>query len=228
MTPPIVSVLMPCKGRPEQTVALIPRLYQTAGAVSWELICIVDADPVVAQALRDLNAEARALGRPQAAIIELPERQGYWKALAHGTRQARGRILANIANDVLPGLGWLRRATATFDRLYPDGRGVVGWNDGLLFDGHTGHILIGRELAASWYGAAHWPTWYDHLYGDTEICTRAIADARYAVDLRAVLYHNHPVIGRSLDEIYRFSHNRQNEDARIFEQRRALQWPTTP
>lgn len=226
MSAPTVSVLMPCKGRPEQTVALLPRLFQTAGEVAWELICVVDEDPAVAQALAAFNAAQRAQGGPQVAITELQRRQGYWKALAHGTRLARGRILANIANDVLPGLAWLSRAVRTFDRLFPDGRGVLGWNDGLLFDGHTGHLLIGRDLAATWYGAAHWPTFYDHLYGDTEICQRAIADDLYAVDTRAVLYHNHPVIGQSLDAVYRFSHNRITDDARIFEQRKALQWPT--
>lgn len=226
MSQPSVSVLMPCKGRPEQTVALLPRLFQTAGDVSWELICVVDEDRTVAQALQTFNASQQAAGAPQVAITELPQRQGYWKALAHGTRLARGRILANIANDVLPGLGWLARAVRSFDRLYPDGRGVLGWNDGLLFDGHTGHLLIGRDLAAAWYGAAHWPTFYDHLYGDTEICQRAIADELYAVDTRAVLFHNHPVIGQALDGVYQFSHTRIDDDARIFEQRRALQWPT--
>jgi hypothetical protein len=218
---------MPVKGRPEQTAALIPRLFATAGDVTWELICVVDEDPACAEALRAVNAAQAAKGQPQAAIVELPKRQGYWKALAHGSRVARGRLLANVANDVLPGLAWLARIVRAFDRSFADGLGVAGWNDGLLFDGHTGHLVISRALAEQWYGPACWPTYYDHLWADVELCQRAMAEDRYIVDTRAVLYHNHPVIGKSLDEVYRFSHTREGEDRAIFERRRALGWPTS-
>lgn len=212
-----VSVLMPVKGRPEQTAALIPRLLATAGAVSWELIAIVDEDPAVLEAIQPF--------RGQIGIIDLPTRQGYWNALAHGAAVARGQLLSNIANDVLPGLRWLERAVAVYDRMgWPDG-GVVGYNDGLLFDGHTGHLLAGRDLLQRWYGSGCWPTAYDHLYGDTEICQRAMADGRYAIALKAVLFHNHPVVGRHGDDVYAASHRREQQDAERFAQRRALGWP---
>jgi hypothetical protein len=223
---PQISVIMPCKGRAAQTVGVIPRLFGTAGNVAWELICVVDEDAEVVEALTAFNAMQRADGFPEVAIVELPERQGYWKALAHGSRVARGSLLANIANDVLPGLRWLERIVRTHERRYSDGMGVMGWNDGLLFDAHTGHLVIGRPLAERWYGEACWPTWYDHLYGDTEICQRAIQAEIYAVDLRAVLYHNHPVVGQSVDGVYRFSHTKIDADSEIFAQRRALQWPS--
>lgn len=213
---PAVSVIMPCKGRPEQTADLIPRLIATAGRVPWELICIVDDDAAVVQALAPFRQQAR--------IIVLPERQGYWKALSIASQQARGRLLSNIANDVLPGLAWLERAAAVFDREFPDGLGVIGYNDGLLFEGHTGHILISRALAEQWYHAAHWPTMYDHLYGDTEICQRAMAAGRYAVALKAVLFHNHPVVGRQGDALYAFSHTHMPEDRALFERRKAELW----
>ena len=226
MTTPTVSVLMPCKGRPEQTARLIPRLFATAGEVAWELICVVDEDPASAVAIRQVNDALHQQGKPQAALVELPERQGYWKALAHGSRIARGRLLANIANDVLPGLAWLSRLTRSFDRAFPDGLGIAGWNDGLLFDGHTGHLLIGRALAERWYGPACWPTYYDHLWADVELCQRAMAEDRYIVDTRAVLFHDHPVVGKPLDDVYRYSHRKIDLDTQIFEQRRALKWPT--
>lgn len=216
---------MPCKGRPEQTAALLPRLFQTAGNVAWELVCIVDEDAESANAIRAYNSQAAQNRQPQVAIVDLPQRQGYWKALAQGSRIARGRLLANIANDVLPGLWWLERIVRSHQKAFPDGRGVAGWNDGLLFDGHTGHILIGRALAEEWYGQACWPTYYDHLFGDTEICQRAIADGNYIVDLRATLFHNHPVVGKPLDAVYQFSHQKSRDDERIFGMRRDTGWP---
>ena len=226
MTRPDASIILPARGRAAQTAEQIPRLLATAGNVGWELIVVVDADADVAAALRAVVAAQRDAGRPAPRVIELPERRGYWNALSIGSQHARGRLLGNIANDVLPGLHWLSRAVRTFDRVFTDGLGVVGWNDGLLFDGHAGHLLISRALANRWYGAAAWPTFYDHLWGDVEICQRAIAEGRYVVDLRAVLYHNHPVVGRSVDAIYQYSHHREQDDERIFAQRRQLQWPT--
>lgn len=213
-----VSVLIPCKGRAAQTTALIDRLLQPeiAGAVAWELICIVDDDPDVDAALAPY---ADRIG-----IISLAERHGYWKALGVASAQARGRLLVNAANDVLPGLRWIERAVRVFDRSFPDGRGVLGFNDGLLFDGHTGHLMISRALAEEWYGAACWPTWYDHLFGDTEICQRAMQQDRYVVALKAVLFHNHPIIGQANDAVYAFSHTHEGADADLFRLRRGAQW----
>lgn len=214
----MISVLMPCKGRPEQTAALIPRLIATAGAVQWELICVVDNDPAVVEALQPF--------KEQIGIVSLSERHGYWKALAIATQHARGTMLSNIANDVLPGLRWLERAKRAYDQTFKGEQAVIGYNDGLIFDAHTGHLLCSRELLQRWYGATCWPTMYDHLYGDTEICQRAIADGRYAVALNAVLFHNHPVVGRSVDEVYQFSHTHQHDDERLFAERRSAGWAT--
>lgn len=217
---PDASILLPAKGRPAQTAALIPRLAETAGRVRWELIVIVDADPEVTKALQPL--------RHLCKLISLPERVGYWKALAAGTAHARGRLLGNIANDVLPGLAWLARAVRRYDAAFPAQDGVLGWNDGLIFEGHTGHLLLSRALAERWYGPAGWPVWYDHLRGDVEICRRAIDAERYVVALDAVLYHNHPVVGQELDGVYRFSHTHQGADAALYARREASGWTYQP
>lgn len=226
MTTPILSVLMPVRGRAAQTVALIPRLFATSGDTPWELIIASDDDAEVAHAIHMLNERQAEKDAPRARLVELRPRRGYWNALAAASAHARGRLLANIANDVLPGLGWVTRIVETFDRLFQDGLGVVGWNDGLLFDGHTGHLVIGRALAERWYGPACWPTFYDHLWGDVEICQRAMAEDRYAVDLRAVLYHNHFLLGQTMDNGYRESHRREHADEEMFYRRRSLGWPS--
>lgn len=222
-----LSVLLPVKGRAQQTVDLIPRLFATAGRAAWELIVVVDDDRDCTLALSALNDRLAAEGKPTFRQLDLAVRRGYWKALAAATEYARGRLLGNIANDVLPGLGWIERIIRTFDRAFPDGLGVAAWNDGLLFDGHAGHLVVGRALAERWYGPACWPTYYDHLWADVELCQRAIEERRYVVDLRAVLYHNHFIIGKSMDDIYRYSHRHEHQDAQIFEQRRQLSWPSS-
>ena len=216
-----VSLLMPCKGRPEQTVALLPRLPATVGAVAWELICIVDDDAAVAQALTQWKAQH---GASWLTVLPLNKRVGYWRALSIGSQAAQGRLLSNIANDVLPGRHWLQCAVSVFDAKFPGGLGVVGYNDGILFEDHTGHLLVGRALLEAWYGEACWPVFYDHLYGDTELCHRAMEEGIYAIALKSVLFHNHFVIGQAQDTVYRYAHQRYPQDRALFHQREANGW----
>jgi len=217
-----ISLLMPCKGRVEQTIDLLPRLYHNAGSgVAWELICIVDEDHEVAQALMEWKDAQRANWM---YVLPQAQRIGYWKALAAGSKVAQGRLLANIANDVLPGRNWLQWGKETFDALYPNGYGVVGWNDGLCWEDRTGHLLCGRVLLEQWYGKDCWPTFYDHLYGDTEICHRAMEEGVYAINKKAVLFHNHHVLGKPIDPVYVKSYEKERDDARLFHYREHHQW----
>jgi len=220
------SIVLPARGRAAQTAALIPRLIMTAGRADWELIVVVDDDDEVAAAVRGANDLLLSRGRMPATIVILPERRGYWRALAHGAQIAQGRLLGNIANDILPGWAWLERAIAAYQRHFPDEDGVLAWNDGILMREHAGHLLIARRLLERWYGQACWPVWYDHLFGDAELCVRAAEQQRYAVALDAVLYHNHPMLGHESDAGYRAANAQIIADGQTFERRRGLQWPT--
>ncbi len=211
-----VSVLMPVKGRPEQTAECLTRLMETAGGVTWELLVGIDDDPACYEALKPFHNRC--------IVMHAEPRRGYWKMLSYLSQYARGRLLSNIANDVLPGRRWLERAVKVHDRYFHDIGGVVGYNDGLLFDAHTGHLLIDRRLLYAWYGDAYWPTMYDHLFGDTEICQRAMIERRYMVALKSVLYHNHPTLARPTDDLYAYSHKTASADEHLFGQRRDARW----
>lgn len=213
---PIVSLLMPVKGRPQQTASLIERIFSTTGRIAFELLIGIDDDEACYQAL--------ARYRDRCILVNAKPRRGYWKMLSYLSQYAEGRLLSNIANDVLPGLYWLTRAVRTHDTYFSETGGVVGYNDGLLFEGHTGHLLVDRRVLQRWYGTEMWPTMYDHLYGDTEMCQRAIKEEIYRVDLRSVLFHNHPVVGREGDSVYTFSHQKEGADKHIFEARRRAGW----
>ena len=218
MTTIDVSVLMPCKGRAEQTAALLPRLIASAGgSVRWELICIVDGDAGLGAQLSSASQHA--------IVLELPQRRGYWRALAAAMPHARGRLLANIANDVLPGLYWLARAYEAYQSAFGDGEGVLAFNDGLLLEEHAGHLLCSRALLERWYGPAAWPVCYDHMEGDVEICTRAMEEDRYALALKAVLFHNHWLTGLPVDPVYEAGLREKSTDHRIWQDRFAHGWP---
>lgn len=219
-TPPraqgdFVTAIMPCRGRVAQTLTCIEHLQATAGE-SFELICVVDDDPEVADAINKLRSFAR--------VIRLSKRGGYWNALRVGTNASRGHQIVNLANDVLPGHRWLARARETFREKFGEGEGLVGLNDGLHGEEHSCHFLIDRSYLARLGG---WPTWYDHNYGDTELCARARSEMRYAKSPWAVLYHHHwAQLGKKLfDRVYAEGGTHSDRDQRLFGLRQAAGWP---
>jgi hypothetical protein len=49
-------------------------------------------------------------------------------------------------------------------------------------------------------------------------------ERRYKVALKAVLYHNHPVLARPMDDLYAYSHKTASADEQTFGQRRDNRW----
>jgi hypothetical protein len=117
----------------------------------------------------------------------------------------------------------LGRAVQAFDAHFLDGRGVVGFNDGVWSGQHAAHFLTSKALLGEWYGEDYWPVCYRHMYGDTEICERAKAAGRFYVEPYAVLFHNHKLTGAPNDEVYQLGESRWKEDQALFEERRK-QW----
>ncbi len=211
-----VAAIMPCRGRAEQTVTNVRRLLATAGDVDWQLICMIDRDPAVMGVLA--NADLPVWRMDTA-------RKGYWYALQQATDYWRNDFthVACLANDLQPGQHWLQRAVAAFDQEFGGGPGLLGFNDGHHQVEHSPHFLISRSLLDDYGG---WPVWYDHNYGDTELCQRAIRDGLYAKAPWAVLYHDHPYFGGVDDATYAEGRAQSERDRQLYEQRRMAGWPT--
>ena len=137
------------------------------------------------------------------------------------TRNTDAPLLCNLANDLLPGQHWLARAVAAYTHEFGDGPGLLGFNDGHHEVGHSCHFLISRSLLDDYGG---WPVWYDHNYGDTELCQRAIADGLYAKAPWATLFHDHPYFGGDDDSVYAEGRARAEQDHVTYERRKANRW----
>lgn len=213
---PRVTAIMPCLGRVEQTLELIPRLLATAEYADWRLVCIADDDAEVYEAI---------YGKYPDRVFMTQRRFGYWKCLRAITLHVgeESELFVNLANDLLPGRGWLGRAVQAFDAHPPGGHGVIGFNDGVWNGQHAAHFLVDRVTLRAWYGEDYWPVCYRHMYGDTEICERAKAAGRFYVEPYAVLFHNHKLTGAQDDEVYKLGESRWKEDQALFEERRK-QW----
>jgi len=209
-----IAAIMPCRGRAEQTVANVRRLLATAGDVEWQLICVVDGDVAVMGALANADLPIWRMDTAQ---------RGYWPALQQATDHwPEFSHLVNLANDLLPGMHWLKRAADAYQQTFGSGDGMIGFNGDSHEVDHSCHFLISRGLLTRYGG---WPVWYDHNFGDTEICQRAITDGCYAKAPWALLYHDHPYWGGQDDAVYAEGRASVERDQALYQQRRAQGWP---
>jgi hypothetical protein len=220
----MIAAILPCRGRAEQTVRNVRRLLATAGDVEWRLYLVGSREDILPiNGLSDYASLMSVQGN----------RLTYWEALKLMTdeidrtqqhlRTAPIDLIANLANDLLPGQHWLARAASAYRETFGDGPGMVGFNDGHHETGHSCHFLISRSLLDRYGG---WPTWYDHNFGDTELCQRAIADGLYVKAPWATLFHDHPYFGGDDDGVYAEGRAKSDHDYQLYEQRRRQGWPT--
>ncbi len=210
-----IAAIMPCRGRAAQTVANVRRLLAAAGYSDWRLICVGGTDE------QDILLACSAAGAVVRHYLDVA-RLSYWQALARETAMQRDAThLIGLANDLLPGQHWLRRAVVAYQQQFGGGPGLLGFNGDSHEVGHACHFLIDRRLLVDYGG---WPIWYDHNYGDTELCQRAIGDGLYAKALWAVLYHDHPYWGGQDDTVYAEGRAQVDRDAWLYEQRKKAGW----
>lgn len=215
----MIAAILPCRGRVEQTIANVRRLLDTAGAgVMWHLWCVVDNDPEAYRALGVFGT-----GEITRLTLDIDRKSGYWSAMELATDEADAPLICNLANDLLPGRDWLARGLAEYRCCFGQGDGLMGFNDGIHGPELSPHFLISRGLLDRLGG---WPTWYQHNYGDAELCARAQELGMYGKAPWAVLYHDHPFIGGGEnDSVYAEATQSNAQDAALFVQRRAQRWP---
>jgi hypothetical protein len=219
-----IAAIMPCRGRPEQTIRNVRRLLATAdySHEAWRLICVVSQSEAL---LADTLIPLTGAQSPLVVVTPQPGRMTYWRALALVTNHIDATHLINLANDLVPGQHWLRRAVEGYQSEFGAMPGMLGFNGDSWGVEHSCHFMIARELLERYGG---WPIWYDHNFGDTELCQRAIADNAYAKAAWALLFHDHPYFGGDDDAVYAEGRAQATKDERLYQQRKALGWPAVP
>lgn len=211
----MIAAIMPVRGRRDQTVRNVKRLLATAGRVEWRLTCIGGEDETdVLMACSEAGAKVRH-------ILNVP-RLTYWRAMLEETALNDAPFIVNLANDLLPGRDWLSRAMAEYRCCFGTNDGLLGFNDGIHDEGLSPHFLISQGLLNRLGG---WPVWYQHNYGDAELCARAQALGAYSKAPWATLYHDHPFNGGETDSVYQEGAASTDQDAALFHARRKAGWP---
>ena len=212
-----IVVVMPIRGRTTQTVDAFRRLWATAN-VPAQYIAVGGRDD-----MDTINAAAE-LNHVQPLIADVP-RLSYWGALSMATQAVSDdTLVATVANDLLPVVGWLSRAKRDFEYYSRVNRdAVIGFNGDGYGDEHACHFLLPMRVIRRFGG---WPVWYDHNFGDNEIVTRAKQESIWYKSPYAILYHNHPMIGaaQNYDATYEKGSLLFSRDGNLFERRKATNW----
>lgn len=212
---PLVTCILPVRGRPEQTVQVAARLLETAGDVPAEWIVSSGADD------HDICQEITIRAGAWRQVGSFGRRLTYWQALALATEHSSAPILCCLANDLAPERDWLANGVKAYAARFGGLPGLMGFEGDGHPVHHSCHFLIGRALLAELGG---WPVHYDHNYGDAELCLRAQALNRYGKARRAVLRHLHPALSAAQDDaVYREGRAQWHQDRATFE-RRAHLW----
>lgn len=213
----LVMAVIPCRGRKDKTLEVIERLKYTDN-IPFRIVTVSgQEDRDIVEATKSLGAEG---------IISYKPKLSYWEALQLATDTITSEpIIANLSNDLKPANNWLRNALVAYDKKI--GRtnfGIVGFNGDGHGTGDSCHFLIHRELLKRYGG---WPVWYNHNYGDAELCERANADRVFFKEPYAILFHDHPYFrGEEYDdEVYKEGRKKLKQDEELYLKRKAANWP---
>jgi hypothetical protein len=220
-----VAAIIPCRGRAEQTVENARRLLATAGLEHGrEWMLYLAGGATEGGTITKICGRVADLDRQSITIATAAEPQiTYWQALKMVTQVTDYPLLASLANDLWACDDWLKIAALEYRDRFGDGPGLLGFaGDGHGYS-HSCHFLISRSLLDRYGG---WPTWYQHNFGDAELCTRAQQDGLYAKSERAYLEHCHVARGLAPDDaVYQAGRATYRQDEALFAERRRLGWP---
>lgn len=207
-----VSALIPTTGRPDRAEACVRNLRETADV---EVICAVDKDPVSAVRLAPLVDK----------LLVAPFYRGCSRAWNDCLAEATGEFIVFAADDLRWEKGWLEAAMERMSE-FPDGWGLVGFNDGHWDAELSTHYLMSRRFIVEVLGGVVAWDFYRHSFNDLEVNDRAKAAGRYAWCENAHVYHEHWLFGdRAKDETDKRRLPDHPEDERIYKERKTAGFP---
>lgn len=211
----MISVLFPSTGRPDRAQACLERLRETTPHHDVEVVAAVDAD----------TETCERIGPYVQTLIYSPTLRGCSAAWNDCLREAQGDPVVFAADDLKWGDGWLDAALAKLSE-FPDGWGMVGFNDGHWGEELSTHYLMSRRFIVEVLGGVvAWPE-YKHSFNDLETTERARAAGRYVWCEDAMVYHEHWLFGdREKDPTDLRRLPEHPEDERAYKVRKAAGFP---
>lgn len=208
-------MLLPTTGRPERAKSCVCELRNSTPGHQVEIVAAVDHDP-----------ETRDLLEPLVEILDYSdEYRGNSRAWNDALRLATGDPIVFAADDLSWQPGWLDAALTQL-KQFPDGWGLVGFNDGHWGQELSTHYLMSRRFISEVLGGVVAWDFYPHSFNDLEVNERARAAGRYAWCADAHVPHQHWLFGdRAKDDTDTRTLGQHAEAERVYKERRAAGFP---
>jgi glycosyltransferase involved in cell wall biosynthesis len=210
-----VSILLATMGRPDKMPGFVQGIRTTTTGHDVEIVAAVDGPGEHALRLSELGC----------VVTHAVEPRGSSRAWNDALAVSTGDPVVLAADDLEWQPGWL---VAALEQLaeFPDGWGLVGFNDGHWGPELSTHYLMSRRFIVEVLGGVVAWDCYRHSFNDREANARARAAGRYAWCENARVYHRHWIFGdRSQDATDTRLLGLHSESERQFEARAAAGFP---
>ena len=140
-------------------------------------------------------------------IVEDTERSGFITTVNHFFKKEYGDYYVYLAQDVFPGLNWLKIA---YDTIKREKKGLLGFNAGRWHDRLASFGMVSRGFAEEIYGDKLFNDEYKSHFADVELTLIAKEMNQFVYEPKAVLFE--------LDE--RMIKPANEDDLKVFNKRR--------
>lgn len=224
---PKVSIIIPTRGRSQLLLPRLrlvekntPELYSGEAELIW-VIDIDDSDTF--RVLFGENLEHLKLGVINDRIIAVNKLETPANKWNQACKYAKGEWLVTLSDDSAPTPNWLTNALKT--RNY----GFLGLPDGVTGDRNrqfTPLYMATREWLKKFNGGVLVIPSYGIWYADIETALRAHNSLTYMVAWESVVTQLHADFGSAQDDdTYAIGRSRRINDLKIFEERKAKDFP---
>lgn len=190
----MISILLPSTGREKQLDDLLATMEEAIPDDS-EIIVVLDHADIVEREKYDTLG--RLITRHLKTRFIVTKERGCWRCKNIALESAKHKLIMWTADDVKPHPGWFAKGIKCFNHHFPDGLGLIAFNDLHCLDQTAGHAITSRRFLKVLFGYPHFPPEFRHFFLDTLVSDRAKAIGRYHFCENAVLEHMHWRIGKS-------------------------------
>jgi hypothetical protein len=188
----LISVLLATTGRPDMAERCARTLFDTTEGHRVELVAAVDKDRETCERLLAIGGWSQ---ERRLIVDESQHMRGCSKAWNDALRASTGDPVVLAADDLEWHSGWPEAALAKLSE-FPDGWGMVGFNDGHWREDLSTHYLMSRRFIVEVLGGRVAWECYKHSFNDSEANERAKRAGRYAWCEDAHVHHQHWLFGQ--------------------------------
>lgn len=216
-----VSILIPTRQRYKKLAKCLARLFENTVYTNFDVIVITDKDdPKSVEVVKKLPfVEDEGV-----KILVKEKREMYVGKINEGFHKTDSPLIVFLADDIEVNRNWLTEAVSTFHESFPDGMGLVSFQD--EFDDRLApHGLISRKYVEEFLNGNIFYPGYIHYWCDTELTLRSKKWGRFAYSSKAKIFHNRPNKIEERDKICQEGSMTSDKDRRILTWRNWFNFP---